>query len=252
MPFLPRIRLTASRSGMSMMLTASPPSSSATAMILSSGRRRIFRDWSAAPPGIIALDHRVAVALGEGDADALERERHRDAEVLQHLGREIIRVRIQREGEGVEEARVEVHRVDARFSALGAQLVAVDHAGASPLRGSRRRRCSSRHLEVEEGCGAASRAPATVLRVAAFLGVELSSSTDPRRCSNFVDRPRPRARTPRAPRGVPPATGGGRARGWHNRRCPHALEGALQSLDADLVRLRSRGTCSSRSRCGSR
>jgi hypothetical protein len=77
-----------------------------------------------------ALDHGVAVALRERHADALQRERHRDPEVFEHLGREVVGVRVEGHRERVHEAGVEIHLLQLR-DPFGAQLVAVDQ---SPLR----------------------------------------------------------------------------------------------------------------------
>jgi hypothetical protein len=71
--------------------------------------------------------HRVAVLLRQGHADALEREGHCDPEVLQHLGREIAGMGIQRGREGVQERGVQILLVEVG-EVLGPELVAPDQA----------------------------------------------------------------------------------------------------------------------------
>ncbi len=115
------------------------------------------------------LGHRVAVLLGKRHADAFERERHADPEVLQNPGREIVGVRVQRRGEGVEERGVGLFRSGVH-EAPQAPLVAPDEL----LLGLREFGVVAHivgHLEVNQTAQQVV-ARLVVLRVAAHLRVE--------------------------------------------------------------------------------
>jgi hypothetical protein len=116
-----------------------------------------------------ALGHGVAVLLRERDADPLQGEGHADPEVLENAGREVVRVRVQGRGEGVEEGRVDVILRDLEEPAE-APVVAGDQLLLRLLQGSPVAHVVG-HLEVHQTPQQVL-ALGVVLRVAALLGVE--------------------------------------------------------------------------------